>query len=615
MSTSAESPRVRPVNVAPAETIVRSGADGILYMESPHALRAYPTRLTDALDRWAVEAPDRVFLAQREQPLADAVGAPGAAGAWKTLTYGDARQRVRNVAQALLDRGLSAERPVMILSGNGIDHGILALAAMYAGITYAPLAPPYSLQSRDFATLKQITSRLRPGLVFAADADAFGPALAQIDVPAVTSLADLTHTPASAAVDAARDAVGPDTVAKILFTSGSTGRPKGVLNTQRMLCSNQVQLQQVMRFLCDEPPVLCDWAPWNHTAGGNHNFGLILTNGGTLYIDEGRPTPGTFGATVRNLRDVPCSAHFAIPRMYELLLPHLQTDRVLRETFFSRLKLLFYAAAGLGQKFWDELKEVSIAATGGEILIMTGLGATETAPFAVCTGSQGAFAGAIGLPVPGLELKLVPAASKLEARVRGPNITPGYLGDEELTRASFDEEGFFRLGDAFRFVDPSDPAKGLVFDGRLAEDFKQSTGTWVSVGPLRTRFLQQAAGCAQDLVITGHDRAVVGALVFPNLAVCRERAGLPADTDAATVVSHPAVIEIFRRVLAELASAATGSSTYVARAILMAEPPSLDAREVTDKGSINQKAVLQHRAALVEELYAAERTARVIAST
>jgi feruloyl-CoA synthase len=606
---------MRPVNVAPAETVVRSGAGGVIYMESPHALGPYPTRLTDALDRWAVEAPNRVFLAQRERPLADSVGAPGAAGDWKTLTFGEARHRVRSVAQALLDRGLSAERPVMILSGNGIDHGILALASMYAGIPYAPLAPPYSLQSRDFATLKQITARLHPGLVYAADAEAFGPALAHIDVPAVTNLADLTGTTASAAVDAARDAVGPDTVAKILFTSGSTGRPKGVLNTQRMLCSNQVQLQQVMRFLLDEPPVLCDWAPWNHTAGGNHNFGIILTNGGTLYIDEGRPTPGQFGATVRNLRDVPCVAHFAIPRMYELLLPHLRTDAVLRETFFRRLKLLFYAAAGLGQKFWDELREISVAATGEEILIMTGLGSTETAPFAISTGSQGAFAGAIGLPVPGLELKLVPAGSKLEARVRGANITPGYLGDEELTRASFDEEGFFKLGDAFRFVDPADPAKGLVFDGRLAEDFKLSTGTWVSVGPLRTRFLQQAAGCAQDLVITGHDRAVVGALVFPNLAVCRERAGLPPDADAATVVGHPAVVEIFRRVLAELAAGGTGSSTFVARAILMAEPPSLDAREVTDKGSINQKAVLQHRAALVEELYAAERTARVIAST
>lgn len=614
MSTSAQSPRIRPVNVAPAETIVRHGRDGVLYLESPHPLGPYPTRLTDALDRWAVEAPDRVFLAQRERPLADSVGAPGAAGGWRTLTYAEARRRVRSVAQALLDRGLSSERPVMILSGNGIDHGVLALGAMYAGITYAPLAPPYSLQSRDFATLRQIAARFKPGLVFAADREAFAPALAQLDIPAVTDLSELTSTTATAAVDAARDAVGPDTVAKVLFTSGSTGRPKGVLNTQRMLCANQVQLQQVMRFLCDEPPVLLDWAPWNHTAGGNHNFGIILTNGGTLYIDEGRPTPGQFGATVRNMRDVACCAHFAIPRMYELLLPHLRTDAVLRETFFSRLQLLFYAAAGLGQKFWDELREVSIAATGEEILIMTGLGSTETAPFAISTGSQGAFAGAIGLPVPGLELKLVPAGSKLEARVRGANVTPGYLGDEQLTRDSFDEEGFFKMGDAFRFVDPADPGMGLVFDGRLAEDFKQSTGTWVSVGPLRTKFLQQAAGWAQDLVITGHDRAIVGALVFPNLAVCRERAGLPADLDAAAVVAHPAVVEHFRRVLAELAATSTGSSTYVARAIVMADPPSLDAREITDKGSINQKAVLQHRSALVEEIYAAPLSARVITS-
>jgi feruloyl-CoA synthase len=605
MTTPTAARRIRPVDIAPIDAIVRHGTGGVIYMQSPYPIGDYGVRLTDSLDRWAAEAPDRLFLAQRHQPDDPAAG-------WRTLTYADALRRVRSIAQALLDRGLGPERPILILSGNGIDHALLALAAMYVGVPYAPIAPAYSLQSTDLATLMQIVERMRPGLVFAAGDPAFAPALARIAAPALISLGELESTVVTPGVDAARDRVGPDTTAKVLFTSGSTGRPKGVINTQRMLCSNQQQIRAVMPFLGEAPPVLCDWSPWNHTAGGNHNFGITLVNGGTLYIDEGKPTPALFHRTISNLREIACTAHFAIPRVYELLLPQLRTDPVLRSTFFSQLKLLFYAAAGLGQKFWDELREISIDATGEEILIMTGLGSTETAPFAISTGSAGAFAGMIGLPAPGMELKLAPAGAKLEARVRGPNVSPGYFGDEALSRASRDDEGFFCLGDAMRFVDPADPAKGLIFDGRLAEDFKLSTGTWVSVGPLRTRFLQQAAGYAQDVVITGHDRAMAGALVIPNLAMCRQLAGLPADMPAADVVAHPRVVEHFRRVLGELARLGTGSSTFVARAILMAEPPSLNAREITDKGSINQKAVLLHRAALVDELYADPLSTRVI---
>jgi feruloyl-CoA synthase len=428
-----------------------------------------------------------------------------------------------------------------------------------------------------------------------------------------TSFAELAALDATSAVDAARDAVGPDTIAKVLFTSGSTGRPKGVINTQRMLCANQEMIRSVLLFLGDAPPVLCDWSPWNHTAGGNHNFGIALYNGGTLYIDEGKPTPALFGATLRNLREIPCTAHFAVPRVYEMLMPHLRSDPVLRETFFRDLKLLFYAAAGLGQKFWDELKELSIEACGEEILIMTGFGSTETAPFALTTGVEGAFAGMVGFPAPGLDLKLSPAGTKMEARVRGPSITPGYWHDEELTRQAFDEEGYYRLGDAMRFVDPQDPARGLVFDGRLAEDFKLSTGTWVSVGPLRSRILAAAGGYAQDVVVTGHDREFVGALIVPNLAACRGLAGLPDDAPARETVCHPRVIEHFEHAFEKLARESTGSSTFVARAILLEEPPSLDAREVTDKGSLNQQAVLQHRSALVDELYSAAPSPHVIA--
>jgi feruloyl-CoA synthase len=585
-------------------------------LSSPQPLGPYPVRITDRLEHWAREAPGRVFLAQRDL-----------SGGWRTLTYAEALDAVSRVAQALLNRRLSHQRPILILSGNGIDHAILALAAMHVGVPYAPIAPAYSLQAKDYGTLQQIFERLKPGLVFAAEGAAFERALSHV-LPSSVELVVSTSSPATipatpfnqlltgsatSAVDAARQLVGPDTIAKILFTSGSTGHPKGVINTQRMLCSNQEMIRTVMAFLADEPPTLCCWLPWNHTAGGNHNFGIVLYNGGTFYVDEGKPTPGLFDITLRNLREIPATAHFTVPRTYEMLLPHLRSDAVLRETFFRNLKLHFYAAAGLGQRFWDELRDLALESCGEELLIVTGFGATETAPFALTTGGVGAVSGMIGLPCPGMELKLVPVGTKKEARVRGPNITPGYWADEAMTRAAFDEEGFYRLGDAMEFVDPSDPNKGLTFDGRLAEDFKLSTGTWVSVGPLRSRILMQAAGLAQDVVIAGHDREFAAALVFPNLPRCRELAEASApDPSPAGILQHPAVKSRFQTVFDELARHATGTSTFVSRAVLLDVPPSLDAREITDKGSINQKAVLRNRAALVEDLYSTPPPAHVI---
>jgi feruloyl-CoA synthase len=606
---------VRPVNIAPSDTVVRRDGNGVTYLESPFPLAAYAVKLTERLELWAAAAPDRTFLAERT-----------ASGDWRRVSYRETLAAVRNLAQAILDRQLSPDRPIVILSGNSIDHALLALAAMYAGVLYAPVAPAYSLQAREFTTLRQIFGRMQPGLVFAAEGAAFERALkdtlppgcelvvstsAPSSIPA-TRFTDLAATPATSAVDAAHARVTGDTIAKILFTSGSTGRPKGVINTQRMLCSNQEQLRSVFLFLKDAPPVLCDWLPWNHTAGGNHNFGIALYNGGTLYIDEGKPTPVTFGATVRNLREVPCTAHFGVPRFYELLMPYLRDDAELRKTFFSELKLLFYAAAGLGQRFWDELRDVSIAACGEELLIMTGLGATETAPFAICTGLEGASAGMIGLPVPGMQLKLVPVGDKLEGRVRGPNITPGYYKDEELTQAAFDDEGYYKLGDGMRFVDETNPKRGLVFDGRLAEDFKLSTGTWVSVGPLRAKIMAAGGGLVQDVVIGAPDREYVTALLFPNAHLCREAAGMAPDAPLATVVGHPEVRRRFQAALARLAEESTGSTTFVARAMVMDEPPSGEAREITDKGSLNQRAVLAHRAALVDELYAPSPSPRVI---
>jgi feruloyl-CoA synthase len=607
---------VRPVRLAPIATIVRFDADGSVYLRSPAPLGSYPTRITEPLEYWADHAPDRIFLAQRD-----------ARGAWRAVTYRQARAKVRALAQSLLDRGLSSDRPVAILSGNGIEHGLLALACMYAGVLYSPVAPAYSLQAREYTALRHVIGLLRPRLVFAAEGDQYERALRSVLSPDIelvvvarpsgalraTPFAELEHATATTALDEARDAVGPDTIAKILFTSGSTGQPKGVINTQRMLCSNQQMLRSVLAFLTDEPPILCDWLPWNHTAGGNHNFGLVLFNGGTLYIDEGRPTPAGIEATVRNLRDVAVTAHFGVPRSYEMLLPYLRADEPLRRRFFSRLKLLFYAAAGLSQPFFDELREMAVQTCGEEILWMTGFGATETAPFALSTGSDGASSGVIGLPAPGLELKLAPIGSKMEARLRGPSITPGYWRQDALTRAAFDDEGFYRLGDAMRFVDPGDPAKGLLFDGRFAEDFKLSSGTWVSVGPLRGKILAAAEGYAQDVVIAGPDRAFLSALIFPNIGLCRELCpDLGGDAPVRTVLDRPEVRARLRGGLDDLARDSTGSSTLVARAVLLDEPASIDAGEITDKGSINQKAVLENRSALVEELYAPSASPRVI---
>jgi feruloyl-CoA synthase len=498
---------------------------------------------------------------------------------------------------------------------------------MHTGVLYAPIAPAYSLQAREYGTLGQIFDRIKPALVFAAEGAAYEAALRSVlppgtelvvassapdELPA-TPFAELEQTPATAAVDDAHARVGPDTIAKILFTSGSTGRPKGVINTQRMLCSNQEMIVSVLQFLADEPPVLCDWLPWNHTAGGNHNFGLVLHNGGTFYIDEGRPAPGAFDTTVRNLREIAATAHFTVPRMYEMLLPYLRADAVLRERFFSKLKLFFYAAAGLTQRVFDELQKLAVDTCGEELLWVTALGATETAPFALCTGRVGAWAGFVGFPAPGLEVKLVPAGKKIEARFRGPNITPGYWRDQSRTEAAFDEDGFFRTGDAMRYVDPGDPAKGLIFDGRLAEDFKLSTGTWVSVGPLRARILAHAGGCMQDVVIAGHDREFVGALVFPNVQFCRGLCpDMAGDAPVRHVLDDPRVRDKFQGLLAELATQSTGSSTFVARALLVDVPPSIDAREMTDKGSLNQQAVLQNRRQLVDELYESTPSSRTI---
>jgi feruloyl-CoA synthase len=607
---------LRQVKLAPADTRVERRADGAILMRSPHPLPPYPKNLTERLVHWADKTPDRVFMAQRD-----------AAGGWRTLTYAAALKGTRAIAAALLKRNLSADRPIAILSGNDLEHALLALAAMHAGIPYAPISVPYSLMSTDFGKLKAIIGILTPGLIFAANGTPFTRAIAATvpdDVEivvtanppegrAATLFADLMATPPTAAVEAAHAKVGPDTIAKFLFTSGSTGQPKGVINTQRMLCANQAMIGSSLQFIGDEPPVLVDWPPWNHTFGGNHDFGMVLHNGGSFYIDEGRPLPGAIEATVRNLRDIATTIHLNVPKGFEMLLPYFRSDAALRERFFSRLKVMFYAGASLAQHVRDEYQELAVKTTGERIMFLSSLGSTETAPAALACTWETSHTSNIGLPMRGVTLKLVPQSGKLDARLKGDNITPGYWRAPELTAAAFDEEGFYKIGDALKFEDPADPAKGLLFDGRLAEDFKLATGTWVSVGPLRASFIGHFAPLIRDVVLAGADRDEVMGLVFPDLAACRALApDLTPDCPPHVLSADPRVMREFGRRLNSFVAAATGTSSRITRILLLAEPPSLDIGEMTDKGSINQRAVLNNRAAAVEELYADAPPAHVI---
>jgi len=560
---------------APATVDVERRADGAIVLRSPQALRAYERNAGEWLVRWAREAPQRVFLAERE------------GDGWRKITYAQALDAARRIGQALLERGLGPEKPVAILSDNSVDHGLLALGAMHAGVPVAPISPAYSLMSKDFAKLKAIFELLRPGLVWTGDTQKFAPALAAVGAQA-TPLAELLDADAAARIDEAFARVGPDTVAKILFTSGSTGVPKGVINTQRMLVSNQQMLAQVWPFLEDRVQTIVDWLPWNHTFGGNFCFNVILRNGGTLYVDGGKPAPGLVDITARNLKEVSPTMYFNVPRGFDLLMPLLENDAELRRNFFRDLDMLFYAGAALPQNLWERLEALALAEKNGELSMISSWGATETAPSAAAVHYPIERAGVIGLPNPGCELKLVPAAGKLEVRVKGPNVTPGYYRRPDLTAAAFDEEGYYRIGDAMKFADPAAPEKGLVFDGRVAEDFKLTSGTWVHVGAVRVQLIAAGNPLIQDAVITGHDRDEVGALVFLS----------PAAKDLAPEAVRAKIAGALAALAAE-----GGSSTHPVRALVLAEPASIDAGEITDKGYINQRAVRERRAALVEQLH------------
>ncbi|MDE3177621.1 MAG: feruloyl-CoA synthase [Pseudomonadota bacterium] len=582
--------------------VVDARPDGVTYVRAAEPLPPHADTWIDRLEHWARVAPDRPFLAERD-----------GAGGWRTLTYADALDQTMRIGSWLLAHGASAERPLLILSGNSIEHGLLSLGGMAVNAPTCPVSTAYSLISQDLGKLKGVIDLLTPSLAFASDATAYARALALAksrDIglitgeasPGATPFSALLATPVSAQARAARAALTPDSIGKFLLTSGSTGHPKAVINTQRMMCASHAMLREALPFFKEEPPVLVEWLPWAHTFGSNSSFGLILYNGGTFYIDEGRPTPAGIATTVNNLREIAPTIFFNVPKGFEELLPHLQNDAALRRTFFSRTKMLFYAGAGLSLPIFEAYRELSARETGQPLPWTTSLGSTETGPGAVVNVRGISRPGLVGVPHRGVELKLVPNGAKLELRLRGPNITPGYWRRPDLTQDAFDEEGFYKIGDALKLAEPGNWDAGFVFDGRVSEDFKLATGTWVSVGPLRIAFLNLFEPLAQDVVIAGQDRDDVGALVFPNFAALAQLApGLSPEA----AVRDPRVKAAFAEKLRAMAAGSTGSSTKVTRLALMTEPPSIDRGEVTDKGSLNQRLLLVNRKADVDALYAA----------
>ncbi len=606
-------PKFRPLTFGVTRVSVKDGASGVHYVSAEQTLQAFPDRITDRLQHWAQTCPDRTFMARREK-LPD-----GSTGAWKHISYAQAWTQARNIAQSLINRGLSAERPVVILSENDLEHALLALGCLVAGVPFVPTSPAYSLISQDYDKLRHVLKTVTPGMVFAADAARYGKAIAaavdpsievvvtdgveeNLDGRQVTPFDALTATAATAAVDAAMQATGPDTIAKFLFTSGSTKMPKAVINTQRMWCANQQQMAQSMPVLAQEPLVLVDWLPWNHTFGGNHNFGMVVYHGGTLYIDDGKPTPALMGETLRNLREIAPTVYFNVPTGFEAIAHAMHSDDALRANLLSKVKMFFYAGAALAQPLWDSLYAAQEKEVGERIVMTTGLGMTESGPFAIFVTNPHVKAGDLGVPTPGMTIKLVDMQGKTEVRYKGPNITPGYWRAPEDTSESFDEEGFFCSGDAVKWIDETDVHLGLKFDGRIAEDFKLATGTFVSVGPLRAKIIAAGAPYIQDVVLTGINLKEVGAMVFPTAKV-RELSGMDANVPLADVLASDKVVAHFQNVINDLSKTATGSASRIARMCLLAEPPTIDRGEVTDKGSINQRAVLAHRADTVAKLH------------
>lgn len=595
--------------VAPRDVEARRLPRGGWTLRSTQRLGPYPRCVGDVLEHWGASEPDRIFLAERS-----------GASRWATVSYGQALAKVRSLAQAIVEAGLSPERPLLTLSRNSVDHGLVILAAMHAGIPVVPVAPAYALASKDPAKLRHVFGLIEPQWVYLDRAALYDDALDRIGCtahrftsdaqgarPGVETLSDLLGASPDARLERAFQALRPETIGKILMTSGSTGMPKGVINTQRMMCSNMQAVSQVYHYWSERPPVQLSWMPWNHTAGGNHAFHTTLWHGGTLYIDEGRPVAGQFERTLDNLRDpaVKVTSYMSVPLAYAMLLPHLEAEEPLRQTFFGHLRYIGAAGAGIPKDHWLRLRDMAQAVSGRQLLFGTNWGATETAPTATAVFFQSDRPNNIGLPIPGVDLRLVPTEGKFELRLKAPFVTQGYWGQPELSAQAFDEEGYYRTGDAGKLIDEDRPEEGIQFDGRIAEDFKLSTGTWVSVGTLRARVIQAGLPYIQDVVITGHNRQELGALVFLNERECRAMSqdftGLAVDS----LGDLDCIRALVKKAIQQIAAESTGSSTHVARALIMRTPPQSDRNEITEKGSLNQRAVLQNREGEVDKLYAA----------
>jgi feruloyl-CoA synthase len=601
-------PGFRKIDWLKRDIAVDRRPDGAIVLKSRIPLQAYEKHIPASLAKWAKQAPDRIWLAQRG----------GADRQWRKLSYGEAKRTVDGLTQGLLNLGIAGGHPVAILSGNSIEHALMTQAAMQARLPAAPVSPAYSLMSQDHLKLKYLFNLIKPAVLMVQDGPTFEKPLKALDLTGVTvvhvarpcdgiksvSFADLAATPVTSAVAESIAAITPDTVGKLLFTSGSTGMPKAVINTQEMMCANAAMMMQVRPRDPNGPiATVLDWMPWNHTMGGNAAFNPVLVDGGTLYIDDGRPMPGQLEETIKNLREVSPTYYANVPAGYAALAAAMEKDDALCRSFFKNLGVMAYGGARLPDDLYDRMQALAVKTAGERIVFYTGWGSTETAPTSTGTYWDTERVGLIGLPFPGVELKLVPCGSKYELRLRGINVTPGYFGQPDLTRKMFDEEGFYCIGDAGVFVDDNDPLQGIIFAGRVVEDFKLTTGTFVHVGSLRTDAIAAATPAVHDALVAGQDRAFIGLLAWPNLHACRQMVG-NADATFEDVIKHPEVIACMKRGLEAHNASTTGSSMRIARAMLMAEPPSIDGNELTDKGYINQRAGLDRRAALVEKLYA-----------
>jgi feruloyl-CoA synthase len=579
--------------------------DGYRVIRSAEILLPHSARVGDWLAHWARTVPHRVFL---NEPIADGE---------RSITYGEAGSIVSELCTGLIEFTLGPERPLLIVADNGIDHALMMLAALRIGAPVSSIAPAYALQTADLTKLKGVFSLLTPGLVVVEDAITYSRVIDEVVRsgircvalrnagvrPGVLSPADLRRqdSNAAAAVATAARRVSADSIAQFMFTSGSTGTPKAVILTHGNLCANGQMTVQAHPFLLHEPPVMVDWLPWNHVAGGN-SLRLVLYTGGTLYIDRGRPTEQLIGRSVELLRRVSPTIYFNVPAGFEALLPYLENDSVLRKSLFERVKFLWYAAAPMRQSTWDALERVAVEACGERVLIVSGFGMTETSPLAIFGNHRAAGVGVVGVPVPGCEAKLVPHDDKLELLLRGPNITPGYWRNETATQQAFTDDGFFRTGDLVSFVDPMHPAGGMRFEGRIAEDFKLASGTRVNAGPLRLRALEAFRPLASDIVVAGEGRNDIRLLLFPNWAACyaalKMEPVLPAEG-----IKVPALRELFGARLKQLTSEGTGSATRIVGAALVGRPPVAAMGEVTEKGTINARMLLRIRALLVDQLY------------